>query len=65
MTYKERYECDMDDACEQIQKATASAWNSSDYKIIQALNVIMQLVSSVYKIVAEIGDKVNEESGSE
>ena len=62
MTYKERYECDMDYAYDQIQKATANPWNLSEYKIIQALNVVMRLVGSTYEIVAEIGDKLNGES---
>ncbi len=62
MTYKERYERDMDYAYDQIQKATANAWNLPEYKIIQALNVVMRLVGSTYEIVAEIGDKLNGES---
>lgn len=62
MTYKERYERDMDYAYDQIQKATANAWNLPEYKIIQALNVVMRLVGSTYEIVAEIGDKINGES---
>ena len=62
MTYKERYERDMDYAYDQIQKATANAWNLSEYKVIQALNVVMRLVGSTYEIVAEIGDKINGES---
>ncbi len=62
MTYKERYERDMDYAYDQIQKATANAWNLPEYKMIQALNVVMRLVGSTYEIVAEIGDKLNGES---
>lgn len=62
MTYKERYERDMDYAYDQIQKATANAWNLPEYKVIQALNVVMRLVGSTYEIVAEIGDKINGES---
>lgn len=62
MTYKERYERDMDYAYDQIQKATANAWNLPEYKIIQALNVVMRLVGKTYEIVAEIGDKINGES---
>lgn len=62
MTYKERYERDMDYAYDQIQKATANAWNLPEYKVIQALNVVMRLVGSTYEIVAEIGDKLNGES---
>lgn len=62
MTYKERYERDMDYAYDQIQKATVNAWNLPEYKIIQALNVVMRLVGSTYEIVAEIGDKLNGES---
>ncbi len=62
MTYKERYERDMDYAYDQIQKAMANPWNLSEYKIIQALNVVMRLVGSTYEIVAEIGDKLNGES---
>lgn len=62
MMYKERYERDMDYAYDQIQKATANAWNLPEYKIIQALNVVMRLVGSTYEIVAEIGDKLNGES---
>lgn len=62
MTYKERYERDMDYAYDQIQKATANPWNLPEYKMIQALNVVMRLVGSTYEIVAEIGDKLNGES---
>lgn len=62
MTYKERYERDMDYAYDQIQKATANAWNLPEYKVIQVLNVVMRLVGSTYEIVAEIGDKINGES---
>lgn len=62
MSYISQYEKDMDYAYDQIQKATANPWNLSEYKIIQALNVVMRLVGSTYEIVAEIGDKLNGES---
>lgn len=62
MSYISQYEKDMDYAYDQIQKATANAWNLPEYKIIQALNVVMRLVGSTYEIVAEIGDKLNGES---
>lgn len=57
-----QYEKDMDYAYDQIQKATTNAWNTSEYKTIQALNALLQLTGSMYKMVAEIGDRINGES---
>lgn len=62
MSYISQYEKDMDYAYDQIQKATANAWNTSEYKTIQALNALLQLTGSMYKIVAEIGDRINGEN---
>ena len=59
MSYILQYEKDMDYAYDQIQKATANAWNTPDYKIIHALNILLQLTGNMYKMDAEIGDKVN------
>jgi len=61
MKYILQYEKDMDCAYDQIQEATANAWNTPDYKIIQAMNVLLQLTGNMYKMVAEIGDKINGE----
>ena len=53
---------DINAAYDQIQKATANAWNTSEYKTIQAVNALLQLTGSMYKMVAEIGDRINGES---
>lgn len=57
-----QYEKDMDYVYDQIQKATANAWNASEYKTIQALNALLQLTGNMYKMVAEIGDRINGEN---
>ena len=62
MTYISQYEKDIDYAFDQLQKATANAWNTPDYKIIQAMNVLLQLIGKMYGMVAEIGDKINGEN---
>ena len=62
MTYKERYKRDMDIAYEEMKFRLNE---NNDYRNIRMMNVLLEIVSNIYKIVAEIGDKVNEESGSE
>ena len=62
MTYKERYNRDMDIAYEEMKFRLNE---NNDYRNIRRMNVLLEIVSNIYEIVAEIGDKVNEESGSE
>lgn len=62
MTYKERYNRDMDIAYEEMKFRFNE---NNDYRNIRIMNVLLEIVSNIYEIVAEIGDKVNEESGSE
>jgi len=62
MTYKERYKRDMDIAYEEMKFRLNE---NNDYRNIRMMNVLLEIVSNIYEIVAEIGDKVNEESGSE
>ncbi len=62
MTYKERYNRDMDIAYEEMKFRLNE---NNDYRNIRMMNVLLEIVSNIYEIVAEIGDKVNEESGSE
>lgn len=62
MTYKERYKRDMDIAYEEMKFRFNE---NNDYRNIRMMNVLLEIVSNIYEIVAEIGDKINGESGSE
>lgn len=62
MTYKERYKRDMDIAYEEMKFRFNE---NNDYRNIRMMNVLLEIISNIYEIVAEIGDQVNEESGSE
>lgn len=62
MTYKERYKRDMDIAYEEMKFRFNE---NNDYRNIRMMNILLEIVSNIYEIVAEIGDQVNEESGSE
>ena len=61
MSYISRYEDDMDYAYDQLQKATVNAWDTPQYRTLQAMNVLLQLVGNAYKMIAEIGDKIDGE----
>lgn len=62
MSYISRYKDDMDYAYDQLQKATANAWDTPQYRTLQAMNVLLQLVGNAYKMIAEIGDKIDGEN---
>ena len=59
MTYISQYKKDMDVAYDQIEKAINNAWNAPEYKTIQALNALLLLMDSMYRMIAEIGDEIN------
>lgn len=59
MTYISQYKKDMDVAYDQIEKAINNAWNTPEYKTIQALNALLLLMDSMYRMIAEIGDEIN------
>lgn len=59
MTYISQYKKDMDVAYDQIEKAINNAWNTPEYKTIQALNALLLLMDGMYRMIAEIGDEIN------
>lgn len=63
MTYISQYEKDMKNAFDQLQKAIKDqVWNTSDYRVSLSLSALLILITNMYKMIAEIGDKINGEN---
>lgn len=63
MTYISQYEKDMKNAFDQLQKVIKDqVWNTSDYRVSLSLSALLILITNMYKMIAEIGDKINGEN---
>lgn len=59
MTYKEQFHADVKEAKSYLEDLKKSAWIDESTMIIGGLNIIIQLTANMYRMIAEIGDKID------
>jgi hypothetical protein len=58
MTYKEQFHTDVKEAKSYLEDLKKSAWIDESTMII-GVNILIQLTANMYRMIAEIGDKID------